>query len=132
MKAFFAVLAGLCLFAVVSFSQPKTAPAWSAKFRSAVNWQRIHSLGYLIVSTNDGLYGVSPADGKVLWENKDFPALDPANFQEVQGTEFATISFLTEKSSTIPMQAILEVVGGKVLFDSRKEKIGVLSRHVLP
>jgi outer membrane protein assembly factor BamB len=29
------------------------------------------------------------------------------------------------------MQAIMEVVNGKVLFDSRKERIGVLSRHVL-
>src|SRR5690606_37913884 len=30
------------------------------------------------------------------------------------------------------MQAIIEVIGGKVLFDSKKESIGVLSRHVLP
>jgi outer membrane protein assembly factor BamB len=119
-------------YAMLNYAQPKTAPAWSAKFKSAVNWQRVHSLGYLIVSTNDGLYGVNPNDGKILWENKNFPALNPANFEEVPGTEFVTIAFMTEKSSTIPMQAIVEVVGGKVLFDSQKEKIGVLSRHVLP
>jgi outer membrane protein assembly factor BamB len=116
----------------LSFAQSKKAPAWSAKFKNAINWQRVHSLGYLIVSTNDGLYGVNPADGKILWENKSYPALSVDNFQEVEGTEFATISFLTDKSSRIPMQAILEVVGGKVLFDSQKEQIGVLSRHVLP
>jgi outer membrane protein assembly factor BamB len=112
-------------------AQPKKSPAWSAKFKSAVNWQRVHSLGYLIVSTNDGLYGVNPADGKILWENKSYPALSVDNFQEVEGTEFVTISFLTDKSSRIPMQAIMEVVGGKILFDSQKEQIGVLSRHVL-
>lgn len=126
------LLTGFCLCATVAYCQPKTPPAWSAKFKSAINWQRVHSLGYLIVSTNDGLYGVNPNDGKVLWENKSFPAINPDNFQEVQGTEFITISFLTEKSSMIPMQAIIEVVGGKVLFDSQKEQIGVLSRHVLP
>jgi outer membrane protein assembly factor BamB len=113
-------------------AQPKTAPAWSAKFKSAINWQRVHSLGYLIVSTNDGLYGVNPSDGKIIWENKNYPALSPDRFQEVEGTEFVTISFLTDQSATIPMQAIIEVVGGKVLFDSQKEQIGVLSRHVLP
>jgi hypothetical protein len=115
-----------------SLAQPKTAPAWSAKFASAINWQRVHSLGYLIVSTNDGLYGVNPMDGKIVWENKNFKALDPANYEEVSGTEFIAIAYKIDNSSTIPMQAIMEVVGGKVLFDSQKEGIGVLSRHVLP
>lgn len=126
------MLVSICSLAEIVYSQPKTAPAWSAKFKTPINWQRVHSLGYLIVSTSDGLYGVNPGDGKILWENKNFPAINQDNFQEVQGTEFITISYLTDKSSTIPMQAIIEVVGGKVLFDSQKEQIGVLSRHVLP
>jgi outer membrane protein assembly factor BamB len=84
------------------------------------------------VSTNDALYGVNPSDGKILWENKSFPALNPASFQEVEGTEFVTVAYMTDKSATIPMQAIVEVINGKVLFDSQKESIGVLSRHVLP
>ncbi len=112
----------------------KLLPAWSAKFKSAINWQRVHSLGYLIESTNDGLYGVnSERLARFFGRNKSYPALDPARFQEVEGTEFVTISFLTDKSSTIPMQAIIEVAGGKVLSRFvQKEQIGVLSRHVLP
>lgn len=121
----------LTLFTYVSNAQPKTPPAWSLKFKTPVQWQRVHSLGYLIVSTGDGLYGVNPSDGKILWENKSFPGLNPDTFEEIEGTEFVTISYLTEKSSTIPMQAIIEVISGKVLFDSQKESIGVLSRHVL-
>jgi outer membrane protein assembly factor BamB len=126
------LLLGFLSYSLYGNAQPKTAPSWSAKFKSSINWQRVHSLGYLMVSTNDGLYGINPNDGKIIWENKNFPALNPDSFQEVQGTEFVTIAFLTEKSSTIPMQAIIEVVTGKVLFDSKKEQIGVLSRHVLP
>jgi outer membrane protein assembly factor BamB len=126
------LLMGFLSYSLYGNAQPKTAPSWSAKFKSSINWQRVHSLGYLMVSTNDGLYGINPNDGKIIWENKNFPALNPDSFQEVQGTEFVTIAFLTEKSSTIPMQAIIEVVTGKVLFDSKKEQIGVLSRHVLP
>lgn len=122
----------LIVVPILCLAQPKTAPAWSAKFTSAINWQRVHSLGYLIVSTNDGLYGVNPMDGKIMWENKSFRALDPANYEEVPGTEFIAIAYKRDNSSTIPMQAIMEVSGGKVLFDSQKEGIGVLSRHVLP
>jgi outer membrane protein assembly factor BamB len=135
MKTFLKVSMLVCIammMSIISYSQPKTSSAWSAKFKSPVNWQRIHSLGYLIVSTKDGLYGVSPNDGRILWENKNFPALNPDQFEEVQGTEFVAIAFMTDKSSRIPMQAIIEVTEGKVLFDSQKEQIGVLSRHVLP
>jgi outer membrane protein assembly factor BamB len=126
------VLVIVVLTTISSYAQQKLSPAWSAKFKSPVNWQRVHSLGYLIVSTNDGLYGVNPNDGKVLWENKKFPSLDAGTFAEVPGTEFITIAYKTDNASTIPMQAIVEVVNGKVLFDSQKESIGVLSRHVLP
>ena len=123
----------LIIFTALSSSaQQKLPSAWSLKFKMPINWQRVHSLGYIIVSTNDGLYGVNPNDGKILWENKNFPALNPATFEEVPGTEFVTIAYKTNNSSTIPMQAIVEVVNGKTLFDSQKESIGVLSRHVLP
>jgi outer membrane protein assembly factor BamB len=122
----------MVLIAFTVGAQPKTAPSWSAKFKTPINWQRVHSLGYLIISTSDGLYAVNPNDGKILWENKGFAALNPDYYQEVEGTEFLTIAYQTEKSSTIPMQAIINVGDGKVLFDSQKEKIGVLSRHVLP
>lgn len=121
----------MVLLASIANAQPKTTPSWSAKFKSPIQWQRVHSLGYLVVSTNDGLYAVNPNDGKIIWENKSFAALNPDYYQEVNGTEFLTIAYQTEKSSTIPMQAIINVGTGKVLFDSQREQIGVLSRHVL-
>lgn len=124
------MVAAMCC--VTAAAQTKIPAAWSAKFKSAVNWQRIHSLGYLIVSTNDALYGVSPSDGKILWENKSFSALNSSDFEEVTGTEFVTITYKDDPGATIPMQAIVEVISGKTLFDSKAEGIGVLSRHVLP
>ena len=122
----------MVMSAFVCNAQPKTAPSWSAKFKTPITWQRVHSLGYLIVNTNDGLYGVNPDDGKILWQNKSFATVNPEAYSEVEGTEFVTLAYQTDKSSTIPMQAIIHVANGNVLFDSQKEQIGVLSRHVLP
>ncbi|HEY5825385.1 MAG TPA: hypothetical protein VIT44_13515 [Cyclobacteriaceae bacterium] len=124
-------LLGLIFISASLFAQPKTAPAWSTKFSSAINWQRVHSLGYILVSTNDALYAVNPADGVISWENKSFAALDPSMMEEVAGTEFLAITYKLDKSSSIPLQAIIKVMDGKVLFDSQKEGIAVLSRHVL-
>lgn len=115
-----------------TIAQTKASVAWTAKFKGTINWQRVHALGYVIVNTSDGLYGVDPTNGKILWSQAGFANLDAANFQEVPGTEFVTIAHAADKNSTLAMQTIIEVVGGKVLFDSQQEKIGVLSRHVLP
>jgi outer membrane protein assembly factor BamB len=133
MKVVRLFLFGIALFVAISIqAQQKLAPVWSGKFKSPINWQRVHSLGYLIVSTNDGLYCLNPTDGKILWENSSFRMLDPSMYEEVKGTEFLAIAYKTDQNAKIPMQAIIEVINGKVMFDSQKEKIGVLSRHVLP
>ena len=122
----------LTLFFFVASAQQKLPASWSVKFKDPVNWQRVHSLGYLIVSTNGALFGVNPDDGKIMWENKTFASLDASSFSEVDATEFASVSFKTNSDSQLPMQAILHVASGKVLFDSQKEGIAILSRHVLP
>jgi outer membrane protein assembly factor BamB len=113
-------------------AQTETQAAWSTKFKSPLNWQRLHSLGYIIASSDDALYGINPTDGSIMWENKNFRALDPSSYEEVEGTEFITITYQTDQQSSFPMQAIVEVATGKTLFDSSKAGIGVLSRHVLP
>ena len=115
----------------LGYGQTKT-PSWTARFKKPITWQRVHSLGYLIVATSEGLYGVNPSDGKILWENKNYPNVNSADYAEIEGTEFVTLSVMTNQSSNFPMQVIIEVVEGKTLFDSQKEQIGVLSRHVLP
>lgn len=127
------LLAGLILLSPsLTKAQSHTKAAWSTKFTSEVNWQRIHSLGYIIVSTNHGLYGINPDNGTIMWERKEFAALDPAMFEEVAGTEFIAVARHKSADSMLPMQAIINVMSGRILFDSDKEGIGILSRHVLP
>jgi outer membrane protein assembly factor BamB len=127
------ILCGLLMLLSVTLvqGQTKLAAAWTAKFTSPIMWQRVHSLGYLLVCTSNGLYCINPGDGSILWENNSFAGLDPSRLNEVAGTEFVTISYKVDANSTIPLESIIEITGGAVLFDSKKESIGVLSRHVL-
>lgn len=133
MKKIFCMAALLSLLAAIPASaQPKATPGWSTKFQRAIQWQRVHALGYLVVGTADGLYGINPTDGKIVWQNKQFAGVPSQNYQEVEGTEFMTIAVQDGGNGRFPMQAVMEVVTGKVLFDSNAEQIGVLSMHVLP
>lgn len=135
MKARFLSLS-LALLALTSFflsnAQTLTKAGWSTKFTSPIGWQRIHSLGYIIVSTSNGLYAVNPDDGKIMWEKKEFAALDNSWYEEIEGTEFIAVARQTSTESTLPMQAIIDVTTGTTVFDSQQEGIGILSRHVLP
>lgn len=67
----------------VSGAQTHTKAAWTTKFTSPIGWQRIHSLGYIIVSTGHALYAVDPDNGKIMWENKNFAALDYSWYEEI-------------------------------------------------
>jgi outer membrane protein assembly factor BamB len=122
----------LALACFASTAQTPTKAAWTTKFTSPIDWQRIHSLGYIIVSTGEGLYAINPDDGKIMWENKNFAALDPSLYEEIEGTEFIAVARPTARESTLRMQAIIDVMSGITVFDSDKEGIGILSRHVMP
>ena len=119
-------------FGYVSTAQTPTKAAWTTKFTSPISWQRIHSLGYIIVSTSKGLYAVNPDDGKIMWEKKEFAALDNSWYEEIEGTEFIAVARQISEESVLPMQAIIDVTTGTTVFDSQQEGIGILSRHVLP
>lgn len=98
----------LALACFASTAQTPTKAAWTTKFTSPIDWQRIHSLGYIIVSTGEGLYAINPDDGKIMWENKNFAALDPSLYEEIEGTEFIAVARPTARESTLRMQAIIE------------------------
>ena len=46
--------------------------AWQAKFDREINWFNLTSLGTVVVSTDDALYGIEPISGKINWKNESF------------------------------------------------------------
>ncbi len=126
------LLVALWSFAGNVFGQDKLSASWSLVPGGTIHWQRVHSLGYLVVGGQEALYGIDPVEGKVIWTNQEFANLPVSSYAEVDGTEFITITPPSREENTLPMQAIINVENGKVLFDSGHEQIGVLSRHVLP
>ncbi|HKQ98416.1 MAG TPA: hypothetical protein VJV75_11105 [Candidatus Polarisedimenticolia bacterium] len=108
---------------------PVLDPAWSLRLGGEVEWQRVAPLGQLLVKTSQGLSGVDPERGRVLWTHDDLGGLAEDHYEEIGGTTLATLSDGLQRPRTI----ILDTVDGRMLFDSARAGVEqVLSRHVLP
>jgi outer membrane protein assembly factor BamB len=110
-------------------SVPEVAPAWSLQFGGTVAWQRVTPLGHLMVSTSDGLYGVDPAAGKLVWRHGHLRHLDEDEYEEIHGTPFVVVS----GGKTNARVTVLDAGSGRIIFDSTAAGIvRLVSEHVLP
>ncbi|MBX2966516.1 MAG: PQQ-binding-like beta-propeller repeat protein [Cyclobacteriaceae bacterium] len=107
-------------------------PAWSTKI-SQVDWMRITSLGYPIVSSAGALSALDPETGAILWQARNLLG-NPREeeVEELWGTRYLKVSYGTERGDdTMPMIALVDIITGAVMFDSRKERLGVLGSYPL-
>ncbi len=65
-------------------------PAWSVKL-GEIQFQKVSSLGSLIVSHSKGLTALDPATGKVIWERPDLVKFKECNFDEIENTPYALL-----------------------------------------
>ena len=106
------------------------APAWSRDFAVPIRWQRVTSIGQLLVDTRDGLYAVDPETGEVGWSLTRLGALSEEGFEELPGTPLALINADDRDGKRA---VIVNTLSGALVFDSRAEKLTeVSSTHVLP
>ncbi|HET9054177.1 MAG TPA: PQQ-binding-like beta-propeller repeat protein [Cyclobacteriaceae bacterium] len=108
-------------------------PLWKAEKLGPIEWMRVTELGYLVVSTTGSIKCLDPDTGKQLWENKSLGTVREDMFSEVSGTQYLQIAYgLEEGDNDMPMVALVDVVTGALIFDSNKERLGVLGTYPLP
>lgn len=113
-------------------TEPATTPVadavWTATFDAPVLWQRVTSLGDLVVATPKGLRGVDPVTGAALWRRDDVRGVTEARFEEVPGTSLAVVTTDGEREHTI----VFDAYDGRVVFESTAAGIAtVLGKHML-
>ncbi len=103
---------------------------WTTKV--AHDWHRITSLGYVIVGSPGRLYGIDPQTGNRLWEKKELGTVQEIQIEEIWGTSLIKVAYnIEEGEDAQPMIAVVDVVTGKIVFDSNAERLGVLGTYVL-
>jgi outer membrane protein assembly factor BamB len=108
---------------------PQVSPTWNVRFKDMVLWQRVTSLGALVIGTESGVHGVNPGNGQIVWSHTRFGELDKDRFEEIDGTPYVVLAGGQTGAGGI----ILDSVDGRVVLDSRRVGVTrVLGKHVLP
>ncbi len=124
------LLAGLASLTLPAAHGADLPPAWSKDFAVPIRWQRVTSIGQLLVDTRDALYAVDPETGDARWSLTGLGPLSEEGFEELTGTPLALINAESRESKRA---FIVNTLNGTLVFDSRSERLAsVSSTHVLP
>ncbi|MEQ9219933.1 MAG: hypothetical protein RLO17_17895 [Cyclobacteriaceae bacterium] len=126
MKKFTTAL--LMIFAVSLFAQKQAA--WTTSFDGPVNWQRVTSLGQLVVNSGNSLVGIDTDTGDRLWKIDGFLNLDINSYQGIGNSNFFTITTFSGDETQFQL---INSLNGKVLMNSVDEGVAdILSSDILP
>jgi hypothetical protein len=57
-------------------------PIWKVTFEKNVKWMKVAPTGHLLLSTDEGLVGVEPNSGEILWKREDLKGLEDRSEKE--------------------------------------------------
>lgn len=105
------VFVSLIVITHLSHGQP-VKPLWSKTIPEGVKWQMVTSLGNYVVGTSQGLVGMNPDKGEVIWKNTK---LGPVNAEQVQQIGPSALLAVNFGAAVY----IIDPFSGEVKFDSK-------------
>lgn len=117
-------LAALACAVLVPVAAFAATPRWTYT-TTDIAFQRVTSLGTLLVSSDDALRVINPADGSVLWERKDLAKFKECNFDELENTPYGMLDIGEGMGGTRRHVEVIDLQTGKTKWDS--EKLPILS-----
>ncbi|MBK8710924.1 MAG: PQQ-binding-like beta-propeller repeat protein [Niastella sp.] len=107
------IILNLLLWAGLAQAQ---TDGWTKTFPSKINWYKITDAGILIAGTKDGLYGITPADGKEAWKIDNIENIQEENYDPIEGTPYIV---LAKRGLIKSVNNVVDVVTGKVTINTR-------------
>lgn len=118
----------ITLFLTVSSLFAQT-PDHQYNFDGQLKWMMLHESGTLIASTGEALVGIRPSSAEFSFKFDRLKKVKEENLEPIPGTPYLII----KPKGLIQHTAVVDVVKGKVIFDSKREdwKGGVTSRYFI-
>lgn len=124
MKKLFLLALNFLIFSAYAQNEP----SWSQSFDSPVVWQRVTSLGQLIVHSGGSLIGINTENGEKMWQVPNLGNLNESGFEELGKSNFFTITSTTDGNQVM----LINSLNGKILIDTKERGISnILSSDLL-
>ncbi|MFK7811319.1 MAG: hypothetical protein AB8B59_02425 [Maribacter sp.] len=78
------------LIPITNFAQVEVK--WNKELPTKILWQEVTSMGNLIVSSREELFGVDTETGDIVWSKRAHGNLDRASYEELPNSPFFTIT----------------------------------------
>ncbi len=109
------ILLSLIIISHLGQAQP-LKPLWSKALPEGVRWQMVTSLGNYVVGTSQGLVGMNPDKGEVMWKNTKFGPVNADQVQQMGSSALLAVNFRNTVYAIDPFT-------GEVKFDSKSAGI---------
>jgi PQQ-like domain len=122
---FMLLIVGVLLVTSVQAQSPDN----QYNFEGQVKWMMLTESGVLVASTGEALVGIKPNETTPFFKIDRLKRVKEENLEPVPGTPYLII----KPRGIIQHTAVIDVVKGKMVFDSKGEdwKGGVTSRHFI-
>ncbi|MCA9782853.1 MAG: PQQ-binding-like beta-propeller repeat protein [Calditrichaeota bacterium] len=98
--------------------------SWTQDFQKEIDWQKLSDAGYLVIGNKDAIFGVDPADGKIVWTLEQFKKM-PEDFLEVlDGTQFGAITYKGGVLGFGTTTYLVDLITGTILWDTSTIELG--------
>ncbi|MEQ8426148.1 MAG: hypothetical protein RIA63_15620 [Cyclobacteriaceae bacterium] len=116
MKYIKPILFSILLCAIFSSYAQPVKQLWTKSVPEGVKWQTVTSLGNYVVGSSQGLIGMNPDNGEVLWKNTKFGAVNADQVKQIGSSPLLAVNFGTTVYVVDPFT-------GDVKFDSKNAGI---------
>jgi len=117
------IMLGLLAMAGTSYAEV-TTPLWSAAFEQDIKWYKTTPAGILIVGTNEGIHGLDPTNGEIIWRFDEMKKPRAGDFEPIEFTPYALLSLQKKVRGEDAMVILMDIETGEELWDSQKFGLG--------
>ncbi len=115
----------ISLFFMAPTLSAQQDPAWKGTPGGSVSWVRSTSAGNLLACTSEGLKGIAPESGQVLWTVARLANAPEDQFKELEGSPFVALASADGKDPVM----VVEPFSGAILFSAADAGIKEVGRN---
>jgi hypothetical protein len=96
----------------------ETTPEWTVSFNKDVKWVQLTPTGHLLAGTDEGLVGINPEDGNIMWQMDELKKLEQDKINLIPLTQYAVINKGKGFLGTQNRMILIDYVSGNEKWNS--------------